>query len=322
MRDLRNLVRFGSGNEGHRGRKRRAGMPGRVRGLGLVGLIALLAGCMTPASDSAGGLGAVPVNPGDSAAAEPADETNAADTPTGDGGAATQTVGRLSSLADLDGQYLVAIDTHGIELPSDQELTIEFADGRISPHTGCNHFGGQYQIIDDTLVLTEFYATEMFCDGWPGVAETWLASLLSATPHIAVVDGNLQIWDATAGLTLTPKPFLAYATIGGWGLPDDLEPGAAPDTSQDARPISSDDTVSFTVADADGCLVFENTALGTVLPVFQRDNRSPRRLSVGQHVDLAGEGPFDEVPERLPNILDTLEIPESCPAGLPYWIVW
>jgi heat shock protein HslJ len=59
-------------------------------------------------------------------------------------------------------------------------VTLQFEAGQISGTSGCNHYGGSYQVKGESISFSDIYATEMYCADPPGVMEqeqSYLAAL-------------------------------------------------------------------------------------------------------------------------------------------------
>jgi heat shock protein HslJ len=112
----------------------------------------------------------------------------------GDGGSGdTGTTGR--SVPDLDGTSWIATGIteagRAHALVAGSELRVEFADGNISVHAGCNGMGGTYQLsADSELTVGPFAGTEMACAQPLMDQDAWLSGTVFASPLTAAVDGD------------------------------------------------------------------------------------------------------------------------------------
>jgi heat shock protein HslJ len=91
----------------------------------------------------------------------------------------------------IEGQW--KLDSYGS--PSDQtpaapgvETSIEFKDGQISGSVGCNSFGGEYNVEDNTITFGPVMATEMFCEAVAEQEEATFAVLHGKATF--TLDGN------------------------------------------------------------------------------------------------------------------------------------
>lgn len=113
----------------------------------------------------------------------------------------------LLSLAACDGPGADALrDTAweltslaGNELLPGTTITLEFTADEISGSTGCNHYGGSYEISGDGLNLVDLYATEMACLQPAGIMEQEAAYLtaLGLAARYQIDGGRLEIQDET-----------------------------------------------------------------------------------------------------------------------------
>lgn len=77
--------------------------------------------------------------------------------------------------------------------------TIQFESGQVSGTTGCNHYGGQYQIKQDQLQLLDLYQTEMACltpEGLMEQEQSYLA-LLRDVETFQATDAELVLRTST-----------------------------------------------------------------------------------------------------------------------------
>ena len=76
-----------------------------------------------------------------------------------------------SEVVDLDGTAWVLKDLNGINLVDEGRPTLDFESGQISGNSGCNHYGGSYNIEGDRIVIEGLFWTEMACMEPAGVME-------------------------------------------------------------------------------------------------------------------------------------------------------
>jgi heat shock protein HslJ len=73
----------------------------------------------------------------------------------------------------------------------DIETSIVFGnDGKVNGSAGCNTFGGDYTVGDDTLTFGALASTLMFCEGAAGEQETVLYTVFVDTASF-VLDGDM-----------------------------------------------------------------------------------------------------------------------------------
>jgi heat shock protein HslJ len=86
----------------------------------------------------------------------------------------------------------------------DERITAEFNDGQVGGSSGCNSYGGSYQVEGSSLTISEVVGTLMAC------AEDEInqreAEFLSALPNVAsyeIVRDTLTLFDADGNVVLT-----------------------------------------------------------------------------------------------------------------------
>jgi len=79
--------------------------------------------------------------------------------------------GHSTGGAILEGSVWVLTDLNGSEPLEGQHPTLEFKAGQISGNTGCNHYGGSYQVEGDSIHFEGIYSTEMACPSPEGIME-------------------------------------------------------------------------------------------------------------------------------------------------------
>lgn len=94
---------------------------------------------------------------------------------------------------DLDGRTFVATSFEPDGIVDGSEITIEFADGRLSVNGGCNGQGGDYTVDDGQLGVGALMSTMMACDDALMTQDQRLAELLSSSPTIALADDTLTL---------------------------------------------------------------------------------------------------------------------------------
>ena len=105
---------------------------------------------------------------------------------------------------ELDGRTFVASSFEPDGIVDDSEITIEFADGRLSVNGGCNGQGGDYSITDGVLAVGALVSTMMACEDALMTQDQRLAELLSSSPTITLDDDTLTI-DGDGTLLLTER---------------------------------------------------------------------------------------------------------------------
>lgn len=102
----------------------------------------------------------------------------------------------LESLAGPDGETVPALP--------DREVTAEFSDGALTGSGGCNNYFGSYTVDGANLTIGQVGSTMMACmpEAIMQQETQFFANLQSAATY-TIVDGQLQIADATGNVVLT-----------------------------------------------------------------------------------------------------------------------
>jgi heat shock protein HslJ len=92
------------------------------------------------------------------------------------------------SSADIQGQWKLVSYNQNPAAP-DVETSIEFKDGQLNGNVGCNSFGGEYTMDEDTINFGPIMSTMMFCEGPIGEQEMGTLAVLQEKSTF-VIDGN------------------------------------------------------------------------------------------------------------------------------------
>ena len=80
-------------------------------------------------------------------------------------------------ISQLEGHTWVLTTYNDNQPISGHQPTLQFEDGQVSGTTGCNHFGGSYQIEGDSIRFEALFNTEMACldpkASWSRNRSTW-----------------------------------------------------------------------------------------------------------------------------------------------------
>ncbi len=101
--------------------------------------------------------------------------------------------GAADQSASLDGTSWVLTAFNKNRPLDGREPTISFEDGQASGTTGCNSYGGGYQLKGDQLSFDAMFMTEMFCEDVADQESVYL-ELLGQAERFEVVDGVLTIF--------------------------------------------------------------------------------------------------------------------------------
>ena len=110
----------------------------------------------------------------------------------------------LAGANDLAGTSWRLHSLTGNPLLADTAITIEFSENVVSGTTGCNHYEGSYQVVDNSLFISDLFATEMACPEPAGVLEQeedYLAAL-NVAASFQIAGDRLEILDEGGGQRL------------------------------------------------------------------------------------------------------------------------
>lgn len=104
--------------------------------------------------------------------------------------------GQQAGRSDLEGITWVLTAINENRPIAETKLTIKFEDGQVSGTTGCNHYGGSYQIKGDAITFSDLESTEMACMEPEGVMEQERVYLdqLGTTQRFEMIDDVLVIF--------------------------------------------------------------------------------------------------------------------------------
>ena len=90
---------------------------------------------------------------------------------------------------------------------SGSTITLTFEDGRVNGNSGCNSFGGEYQLKGDTVQFGMLMSTMMACaDSAMMNQESTFMQFLGDAQRLEIVDGKLQIYRSDGdALTFVPR---------------------------------------------------------------------------------------------------------------------
>ena len=114
-----------------------------------------------------------------------------------------------ASLVDLEGQTWALVNLNGDDLLASRHPTLEFEAGQVTGNTGCNHYGGSYQIERNSIRFENLFSTEMACLDPEGIMqqEQIYLKLLSAADRLEQVGNTLTLFTASGQrLVFTNQP--------------------------------------------------------------------------------------------------------------------
>jgi heat shock protein HslJ len=86
-------------------------------------------------------------------------------------------------------------------MPAGVTATLEFADGKVSVHSGCNSGSGPAQIGDTAITFGPVATTKMACDDASMAVETHVLRVLSGDVAWSIEAGSLTLLGAGGGVT-------------------------------------------------------------------------------------------------------------------------
>jgi len=100
---------------------------------------------------------------------------------------------------------------NGGALIEGRAITLRFGDGSLEGSGGCNTYGGSYTVSEDSLSVSDVYATEMACMEPEGIMDQEQAyfQVLNTVTRYRVDGDRLELYD-DAG-----SPILAFVATGG-----------------------------------------------------------------------------------------------------------
>jgi heat shock protein HslJ len=103
--------------------------------------------------------------------------------------------GILSGASSLENSSWTLIDLAGTPPIEGTSVTVEFADGNIGGSTGCNSYGGAFELNGESVAFEELVSTLMACLEPEGVMdqEQRFLELMNAAESIQVSGDRLQI---------------------------------------------------------------------------------------------------------------------------------
>ncbi len=108
--------------------------------------------------------------------------------------------GASEAAIELDGTAWYLTDLAGQGVVEGSEVTLEFAEGRITGRAGCNGFGSEYELDGGDLVIGEQMATTMmWCEGLMDQEAAYTQALIAAQ-SVTLEDGELTVHTANGDL--------------------------------------------------------------------------------------------------------------------------
>jgi heat shock protein HslJ len=109
--------------------------------------------------------------------------------------------GDLGDLADHS--FVSTMVTH--ELVDGTRIRLDFVDGEVRAHAGCNHLSGTASVEGDRLVVTGVGGTEMGCDAALHAQDEWLAGFLESGPTFTLDADTFMLFDGTDRIAMVDE---------------------------------------------------------------------------------------------------------------------
>lgn len=114
----------------------------------------------------------------------------------------------LSGEDSLNGTQWILSGIDGAAPLAGQLPTLAFEDGGVRGSSGCNTFGGSYDVRGESLTISDLMATEMAClEPERMEQESAYFAILADVTSFSLSDGRLVLSAPDGrGLTFTPEP--------------------------------------------------------------------------------------------------------------------
>ena len=129
---------------------------------------------------------------------------------------------------DFEGREWVLTDLNGGALLIEHRPTILFEDGQVSGSTGCNSYGGTYQIDGRSIGFKDIYQTEMACLDPPGrmAQESHYLDLLQMTESYEISENILTFFSGSDAVLVfqipSEEPISSESTIEPTEVPTEI----------------------------------------------------------------------------------------------------
>lgn len=120
---------------------------------------------------------------------------------------ATMIAGSATQAApNLDATRWNLVELNGHAPLVDTSLTIAFEDGGVGGNSGCNSYGGTFEVEGSSIVLSGLVSTLMACVEPVNAQEAEFLRALSEAASYEIVGGRLTIKDASGSSSLVFAP--------------------------------------------------------------------------------------------------------------------
>ena len=147
----------------------------------------------------------------------------------------------LNSSTQLTGETWVLTTFNNQQAISEHQPTLQFELEQVSGNTGCNHYGGDYQINGDEISFEGIYSTEMACLAPAGLMQqeqTYL-ELLRSTTRFSLVDGVLTIFAGAEPVLIFEKQAAIFEEPAYIPATSTLIPSTATESVETVTPTST-----------------------------------------------------------------------------------
>jgi len=98
--------------------------------------------------------------------------------------------GRPVQVSDIDPREFVLVRSQGAGVLARSRAQLAFKAGKVRFTGGCNTASGSYSLSDGTLVVTELWWTQAFCEGNGSDQDQVLSGFMVSSPHAEMVADN------------------------------------------------------------------------------------------------------------------------------------
>jgi heat shock protein HslJ len=110
-----------------------------------------------------------------------------------------------TGVPDLEGTSWLLLEINGQPVLEGSDPTLVFESESVGGDGSCNVFGGEYEIENGKLTISNIFSTLMYCEETSDQETAYLAALQEAVGY-QVKNGNLQILNSDGQVTLSFVP--------------------------------------------------------------------------------------------------------------------
>jgi heat shock protein HslJ len=102
-------------------------------------------------------------------------------------------------------ELLIAADARGHSIVAGSQVSLSFRAGSVSAHAGCNTLSGDYELVDNVLVIKTLAMTEIGCPKQLHEQDEWLAGFLTSEPSWFLEQDRLRLTSGPESLLLLDR---------------------------------------------------------------------------------------------------------------------